>query len=283
MHFINENQEIQTQQQNQIHQQPLDEITSMYESIMEDLNTQLKIPKDVLDSFQIKDELNQDIWNDTQLKPEVKTKLVHTAKSFFRELKLPKEIKIKDILFVGSLANYNWSKFSDIDLHIVIDFQQFNDEDFVKKYFDAEKNFWNLQHDVKIIGFPVEIYIQDIKEKLNSSAIYSIPFDKWIDKPDKTNFKVDKALIKKKVQKIFNVIKHIRTYYDTKQFQKVVDKVQQIKDYIKAMRKAGLDNGGEYSTENLVFKVLRRTDFMELILNFKNKAYDELMSLNHVP
>ena len=33
---------------------------------------------------------------------------------------------IHDILLTGSLANYGWSKYSDVDLHIVIDFDESN-------------------------------------------------------------------------------------------------------------------------------------------------------------
>ena len=31
---------------------------------------------------------------------------------------------IEDVIFTGSLANYNWSEYSDIDLHVVCDFIQ---------------------------------------------------------------------------------------------------------------------------------------------------------------
>jgi hypothetical protein len=46
------------------------------------------------------------------------------------------------------------------------------------------------------------------------------------------------------------------------------------------MRQSGLEKGGEYSIENIVFKVLRRTDFMELLDTYKNKSYDKMVSVN---
>lgn len=260
---------------------PMDEVTDLNEKILKDLNQQLEIPKDVLASFQIKDQLNPDIWKNEKLNPEIKSNLIKIAKDFFKNLELPSNIKLKDILFVGSLANYNWSRFSDIDLHLVVDFSDFKeDEDFIKSFFDVQKNLFNSKHDIEVKAYPVEIYVQDVAEKLHAGAIYSVPHDKWVLKPDPTTFKIDKNLIKRKVQKIFDKLKSIKKDYELKAFQTVVDKVETLKDDIKEMRQAGLEKGGEFSTENLVFKVLRRTDFMDLLDSYKIKAYDQLVSVN---
>jgi hypothetical protein len=259
----------------------LEDITQMYEEVSKNLEKELKIPKDVLDSFKIKDSLNPDIWDDKTLNPKVKKEIIRIAKDFFKELELPEDIKMKDILFVGSLANYNWSKFSDVDIHIVVDFSQFKEkEEFIKKFFDTQKTLWNDKHDITIFGYDVEIYVQELKEQLESSAIYSVPNDKWIVKPEKTNFKIDKKVIKRKVEKIFKKIENIKNDYENQKYQSVIDKIDSIKKYLKQMRKSGLEKGGEYSTENIIFKVLRRTDFIELLNNYKNKAYDQLLSVN---
>jgi hypothetical protein len=139
---------------------PMDEVTDLNEKILKDLNQQLEIPKDVLASFQIKDQLNPDIWKNEKLNPEIKSNLIKIAKDFFKNLELPSNIKLKDILFVGSLANYNWSRFSDIDLHVVVDFSDFKeDEDFIKSFFDAQKNLFNSKHDIEVKAYPVEIYV----------------------------------------------------------------------------------------------------------------------------
>jgi predicted nucleotidyltransferase len=258
----------------------LDEIAAMQETVMGSLKDELKVPRNVLNSFNIKDSLNPDFWTDYKLNPQVQTRLLKLANSFFKELELPPNIKMKDILFVGSLANFNWSKFSDIDLHIVVDFDEFEEgRDFIKKHFDAEKKLWNDKHEIKMFGYPVEIYIQDTKEKLSAAAVYSILTNKWKLKPEKESFKIDKALIKRKVQKIFDKIKNIKDNYDDFNFDGVIDKVTRLKATIKQMRQSGLEKGGEFSTENLVFKVLRRTEFMDIIDSFKNKAYDAKMSL----
>jgi hypothetical protein len=63
MKFINR--KIILENQTQIIKRPifrLEEIKNMYESVMKSLDADLKIPKDVLSSFQIKDTLNPKIW-----------------------------------------------------------------------------------------------------------------------------------------------------------------------------------------------------------------------------
>lgn len=259
----------------------LEEITQMYEDITKNIDTDLKIPKDVLNSFKIKDSLNPDFWENETLKPDIAKKIIKIAKDFFKGLDLSPNIKIKDVLFVGSLANYNWSKYSDVDIHVVVDFSDFNeDEDFIKKYFDAEKNLWNNKHDITINDYDVELYVQELKEKLESSAIYSVARNKWIVKPEKTKFKLDKKLVKRKVENIFHKLESIKHDFEDENYKGVIDKTTKIKDYIKQMRKSGLEKGGELSTENLIFKVLRRTDFMEILDNYKNKAYDLMSTIN---
>jgi predicted nucleotidyltransferase len=259
----------------------IQEITQMYEDVMKNLDTDLKVSKDVFDSFMIHDTLNPSIWENDTMKPEVKQELIKIAKDFFKGLKLSPSIKMKDILMVGSMANYNWSDFSDIDLHIVVDFSEFKeDEDFIKKYFDAEKNLWNNKHNIKIFGYDVELYVQELKEKVDSSAVYSVPNDKWIVKPEKTQFKLDKKVIKRKVENLFHKLEDVEHSYEDKNYQEVIDKIDNLKEYIKKMRKSGLQKGGEFSSENIIFKILRRTDFMEILDNYKNKAYDLSATLN---
>lgn len=259
----------------------LDEIDALADTIDANMALDVKIPKDVLDSFKLKDNLNQDIWHGNALNPKIKTKLIRVALGFYKDLDLPKEAEIKDIIFTGSLANFNWSKFSDIDLHIVIDFKQFDAEPkFVEDYFYAQKSIWNQEHDIELYGFPIEIYVQDINAKLVATAVYSVLHDKWIKKPTRETFQLDKKAIKDKAQSFIYHLRDIRQDFTDGQYQDVVDKVKRLKDKIKQMRNAGLERGGEFSLENLAFKVLRRTPFMDVLDSYKAKAYDTLMSLS---
>ncbi len=261
----------------------IDEIEEIAKNVDSSINKDIKIPKDVLNSFQIKNELNPDIWIKNKLNPKIKPKLIKIATDFLKDLKLPKGIEIKDIIFTGSLANFNWSKFSDIDLHIVLDFKEFDsDPKIIEEFFWAQKALWNKEHDVEIFNYPIEIYVQDINAKLVATAVYSVMKDKWIRMPHPESFQLDKNAIKNKANKIINILKDIRQAYNDGDYKSVVTTITKLKDKITNMRDAGLEAGGEFSLENLVFKTLRRTDFMDILDSFKAKAYDKLMSVSEV-
>jgi predicted GNAT family acetyltransferase len=277
--FLNENTKIENYSILST-KQSIDEIDDITNSISDNISKEIKIPSDVLNSFAIKSELNTKIWENDKLNQSVRTKLVKIANDFFKELNLPSEVKMKDIIFTGSLANFNWSKYSDIDLHIVLDFSQIEAEDqFKEDFFYAQKALWNQAHDITVYEYPVELYAQDIKAKLVASAVYSLKNDKWILKPSKEEFKVNKKVIKQKADRFIDKLKAIRKDYQDNELQSVIDKVKNLKDKIKNYRTSGLEDGGEYAIENLVFKTLRRTPFMDILDSYKAKAYDKLMSV----
>jgi hypothetical protein len=253
----------------------------MLSSIPENVSKELTIPKDVLNSFELKDELNPNLWDGFNLKPSIRIRLIKVANDFFKELNLDPNIKLKDILFTGSLANYNWSKFSDIDLHLVLDFSQVKASEQIKDdFFHLQKSTWNDKHDIKLFGFPIEIYAQDIKHKLTATAIYSVKRDKWILKPQRETFKLSKKNLKAKAERFIEHLKDLKDDYQNERYDIAIAKADRLKDKIKTYRLSGLANGGEFSLENLVFKVLRRTPYMDILSDIKANAYDKMMSLN---
>jgi hypothetical protein len=259
----------------------LDEIDAISNSIDANMEKEISIPKDVMNSFSIKDSLNPDIWTGGKLEPRVRLKLLKIAKDFLKDLDLPKKIIVRDVYFTGSLANFNWSKFSDIDLHIVLDYNQFETSpEFVENYFHAQKSIWNQEHDITVFDYPVELYVQDKNHKMSATAIFSVLRNRWILKPTHQKFQIDKDIIKRKANDIIYNLKDIKQDYKDKRYQSVIDKVTKLKHKIKLMRLAGLEKGGEFSKENLVFKVLRRTPFMDVLDSFRAKSYDTLMSVS---
>ena len=261
--------------------QQLDEIDELENTIQANLDKNVTIPKDVINSFKIKDSLNPEIWENDKLVPNVRENLIKIANDFFNEIEVPSNVKIKDIIFTGSLANYNWSKFSDVDLHIVIDFNDLEaNTKMVEDFFYAQKVIWNQNHDITIFHYPIELYVQDINHKLVATAVYSVINNTWIKKPIRENFKLDKKTVLIKAQNIIKQLKTIRDNYKHGEYQEVVKDVKHLKNKIKQMRNAGLEKGGELSLENITFKILRRTDFMDILDSFKAKSYDKLMSIN---
>ena len=140
----------------------------------------------IIKSFFSKDELNSKIWDENQkLRKEVREKLLQTANEFIDFIGVP--LLIEDVIFTGSLANYNWSEYSDIDLHVVCDFIQFSDTELslYEELFKVKKTIFNTNHDIKIFGYEVELYVQNASEAHFSSGVYSVLYDEWDVKPEK--------------------------------------------------------------------------------------------------
>ena len=246
-------------------------------SLLEHVN-----PKDVnLNSFIIQPELNPKVWlTEDLLYPEIREQLISIANDFFKFLDID-WVEIKDILFTGSLANYNWSNFSDIDVHLLISYKDVNEDvELVKDYLKAKKDLWGKQHNLKIKGYDVELYAQDENEKHASTGVYSIQNEKWILKPTQEKPEIDKLTIKKKSSELMNKIDEIVSDYKKEKYQDVLDAYDVLWKKIKKMRQAGLDKSGEFSSENLIFKVLRRTNYIEKLTNLHLKAYDKLNSID---
>ena len=258
----------------------LDELDEAANALDSTITQDLKIPKEVLDSFQLKPSLNPEFWDREELKKDIRDQLMKIAEEFFDGLNSPEKLVIKDIIFTGSLANYNWSKYSDVDLHVIVDFETIDTkEEFIKQLFDSYKNLWNKNHDITIKGYDVELYLQDIRETLSANAVYSVKRNKWLLKPEKEKLKINRNIIKKKALSFFDKLKDIKKIYAEGDYQRALDKSQELKDKIKKYRKSGLESGGEYSLENLVFKVLRRTPYMEVLNDINSKSYDQIMSI----
>jgi predicted nucleotidyltransferase len=212
------------------------------------------------------------------MKPKVKNALLKIADKFSENLS--EDLKVEDIILTGSLANYNWSNYSDFDLHLVIDFKQFGKQaELYKELFSLKKQLFNQNHDIKIFGYEVELYAQDSEESHFSTGVYSVKNDEWITAPSKEKSQIDREVFKTKInswkEKIENLIKNIKKD-GIKSSEKQIDSLKEkLKDY----RKSGLEKEGEYSYENLVFKYLRRSKLIEKLYNTIVKQTDKELSV----
>jgi hypothetical protein len=234
-----------------------------------------------LSSFQIRSELNPKIFDDTQhMYEDVRRRLLMIADDFFETLNVG-WVDIDDIILTGSLSNYNWSKFSDVDLHILVNFEEVDENtELVKEYFNSKKNLWNEKHDITIKGYDVELYMQDTDEEHVSSGVYSILWDGWVIKPDLKEKEIDSKKVEQKVNNIIDVIEEIYYMYKSGEYDKTIRMVKNLKEKIKKLRQSGLDREGEYSFENIAFKVLRRTMYLDKLSEIETKAYDKSLTLD---
>ena len=228
-------------------------------------------------SFIEKKELNPLFFTNNKLNDEVRKKLLEIATQFIDSLKL-EGVSVKDIILAGSLANYNWSSYSDVDLHVLFDFSEINEDiELVAEYMLAKKSIWNLKYNIKIFDFDVELYGQDENEDFVSSGIYSIKNNSWVIEPKKENHAIP---INKLIRKASFFTKIIDNIIEVKaNVDKKLELIEKMEDKISRFRSTGLENGGEFSEENLVFKILRRTNYIQKLKDFKQNLIIQKLSL----
>ena len=217
---------------------------------------------------EFKNTLNPLIWNNNNLKPEVKAKLNQIAKAFIETLEISTNA-VEDIVITGSMASYNYTPHSDIDLHLVIDFEKVHtDCPIVGDYLLSKKAEFNQKHDIFIYGIPVEVYAEGVGQGTVHNGLYSLKTG-WIDLPKKIKPTNNDSAVSAKYKE----------YKEAADSIKDGDLAEKLLDKIKKMRKAGLAEGGEFSVENLVFKKLRDTGVIERLMKVKKEGVDKKLSL----
>jgi len=246
----------------------------------------MKKDTEILSSFDLKKGLNPKVWvkdnKSTKLKPEIREKLLEIAYEFIEFLGV--DIVVSDAHIIGSMVNYNWSKYSDFDLHIIADFEQFPKEqlDLYQELFKLKKTLFNSNHNIKIYGYDVELYVQDSNETYFSSGAYSLIYNKWLSPPKKTDFKADKEVLMSKVNQWTEKIDEVIDSAKGKDLEPALKLLGGFKDKLKKYRQSGLESGGELSYENLVFKYLRRNGYIEKLFNFEKEKVDKELSLEQL-
>ena len=233
----------------------------------------------ILNSFSVKKTLNPKIWENPEnpekatMVPKVRTALMRIAEKFIDYL--GDDVFVENVVLTGSLANFNWSEFSDFDLHIIVDLQQYEeDAELYKELYNLKKQVFNDKHNIRIFGYDVELYAQDQEESHYATGVYSVLNNEWVTKPKKFKNEVDKSVLEKKIknwtEKIDNVIDN------GEDNPEIIDT---LKDKLKNYRKSGLEKEGELSYENLVFKFLRRSGHIQKLFDSSNKALDKELSI----
>ena len=230
-----------------------------------------------LHSFQISDavtfhdELNPKLWNNNNLRPEVKKQLELVAQDFLSELGVD-DLDVHDITVSGSNAAYSYTPHSDLDLHILVDMSKLDNNEIYKELFHAKKNIYNDTHNILIHGVPVELYVQDARKPVTSLGEYSIKDNKWLRLPTKRRANFDQNATKAKYEKLLELIQHT---LGTRKLDKVQKTIKKITQY----RQAGLDNGGEFGPENLAYKALRSQGYITKLYDLRDQLHSEVLTI----
>jgi len=225
-------------------------------------------------TLQYHDTLNPKLWDGEDLKSEVRTKLLMIARTWSGFAKIPPDAVV-DVILVGGNANFNYTPYSDIDLHVVIDLEKMPEcEGLLDEYLRGKKQLWGLVHDIKIYGHDVELYAQDQKiPYTKDQGVYSIKNDRWIVQPTHKEVDLNDPLISQKVEQY---IEKIDTLIDSGAEDEAFEG---LKTKFRDMRAAALKQGGEFSVENLVFKELRNLGYIDKVTEYVRSRQDERLSL----
>ena len=236
----------------------------------------------ILSSFKLQDELNPKIWDGDKMKPKVRERLLEIAYEFIEYLNI--DVIVSDVIMTGSLSNYNWSEFSDVDLHVVLDFNQFPESQrlLYEELLKIKKTLFNNKQNITIYGYDVELYAQNESEIHFSSGVYSILFDEWANKPKKEKVEIDIELIKNKTNNWMKIIDDVIESTKDSSLEEGKSIINKYKDKLKKYRTCGLEKNGEFSDENIVFKVLRRNGYIEKLMNNEKELTDKKLSLKEL-
>ena len=222
------------------------------------------------------EDLNVKFWDGLTLRTEVRDKLLEIGYIWAEFAKIPPNA-IQDIILVGGNANYNYTEYSDLDLHLVVDKDEIAacQTDFLDDFLRDKKRLWALTHDVNLYGQPVDLYAHDINDPtLINLGTYSVLNNWWIQEPRKQYVDFSDPLLKQKVR---DMMERIDDLIDTQADDITV--LNKLKEKIRTMRGSAIQRGGEFALENLVFKELRNRGYLDKLSKYIRTIEDKNLSL----
>ena len=242
-----------------------------------------------LRSFKVRDCLENHIWNEEgKLDLRVRRALMDVSDDFWETCNV-RWVKPKTVLLTGSICNYNWSEYSDVDVHVVVDFSEVHDNvEFVQEYFDEKKNEWNSEHKkLNIYGFPIEMYVENVGAETVSGGVYDLWKNEWVKVPKHGRIKpimLNKYGIKQVASDVMTEIDDLcddfKDEEDLHRIEGIGDKASELLQKIKAIRKVGLKKSGESSSGNIAYKVIKRSGYLDKLWKLSADVYDKINSIN---
>ena len=230
----------------------------------------------MLNEYETQKTLNPKIWDGDKIHPKLRVGLLKIAKAFYDFLEI--ESPVRDILLIGSNANYNWTEHSDIDLHVLINYLDINDNyHVVNELMRAKKTLWNQNYPLTFKDMNVELYAQDSKQEMHSSVgVYSVMKNKWLKRPSSETISIDDELIKMKAEPYSYEIDELDP-----DDPKIKQRIDSLKRRLKHLRQAGLESTGEFSIENMAYKHLRNNGYLERLSELEKSITMNQLQLEH--
>lgn len=227
------------------------------------------------ESIEVHDKLNPKLWVDEQLRDEVKEKLQEIVGEFILELKennIP--IKVLDAHIVGSNASYNYTRDSDLDVHIIASFDDVTCDSYILNIlYNYFKSYFNSKYDISIHGVPVELYVEDVKSNTVSNGIYSLFNNEWVKVPEPVD--VPDVDISDDIEQYENMYHSAVDHSDAMEASKLIDDL-----YL--LRRNSINTDGEYGIGNLIFKEFRNRGWLDNLKEVAAEEKSKQLSLEHL-
>jgi hypothetical protein len=214
-------------------------------------------------------ELNPRLWQGDELRPEVHLALLKIAKDFIEYIGVP--VEVKDLVLTGSQLGLTYTEHSDLDLHIIVDFNTVDCDREAAELFDTKRLLYKKQYDITIHGVPVELYVEDLDHPA-VSATYSLSKRAWLIKPSSNPEHVDQEEVLRMSKVWAKIIDHVIASNDLETARKAI---KMLRNY----RKLGLKKAGELGVPNLVYKTLRNSKIIEKLMNMIGNLHDQSLSI----
>ena len=251
-------------------------IAKMIEAAQNSNNTKLT------EAVEKHDKLNSKLFTKEELlKDNVRNKMLEIVDEFLADLK-DQDIKVKvdDILMIGSNASYNYTKDSDIDLHVITNTKAVKYEpEVAAALYSAYRSLFNKNLDIEFFGIPVEIFVETEDSARVSNGIYSVKKNKWVRKPVKEEIPdYDTTALDKLVDEWESKCKKLIDDIKADKLDDEKKVVKMLEDIYDKLRKKGISKG-EYSVENLAFKELRNKGYLDKLKDYRNELVSKRLSL----
>lgn len=220
----------------------------------------------------IHEQLHPLFWSDEQLNPQVRESVLKWAQKQFKQLKrvIP-GIQLVDVQFIGSMANYNYTSYSDLDFHLIVDLSKIT---YPKKLANFHlillNQLWTKDYEkinLHFYHYPVQIlaFTEQTEYRQEDTPIYSLLSNSWLNKPKHSKLTFSKETLIEAVKNQHMKFLHLSKTYEN---QPNKSNCSAIGNFYYALKKLRVDAlhvnpEGQYSLENIQFKALRNLGDIE--------------------
>lgn len=202
---------------------------------------------------EVHDTLNPKLWDGDKLKSDVREAALEVADTFMKDLEI--QFTPVDILLLGSNASYNYTDHSDLDLHLVANYDLMDaSPEIVQAMYNSARAQFNKNYDITIKGIGVELYVEDVHTSTISNGIYSVMHDEWIKYPLK--IEVPDVDLEPELSDTYDMVNEAIAEYN-------LDAIDDTINELYRMRKNSIAVDGEYGKGNLIFKEIRNAGLLD--------------------